>query len=180
MARVPYPKRKDAPKAQRHVYDRMVAERGTPTANIFLALANVPHLLDPILTFAGALRNETIIEKRYRELAVLTVGLRTGSRYEFDHHWNAALKAGLTRDQLHALEQFETSHLFDDKERAVLRFAAEVTENGELADATWEALQAFFDLRESMEILLTVAWYNAVVRMLLPLKIENEDWFKRM
>jgi hypothetical protein len=32
----------------------------------------------------------------------------------------------------------------------------------------------------AMEIVLTVAWYNAVVRILLPLRIEKEGWFKRM
>ena len=31
-----------------------------------------------------------------------------------------------------------------------------------------------------MEVVLTVAWYNAVVRILLPLQIEEEGWFKRM
>jgi len=30
-----------------------------------------------------------------------------------------------------------------------------------------------------MELVLTVAWYNCVVRILLPLDIEMEDWFRR-
>jgi hypothetical protein len=30
-----------------------------------------------------------------------------------------------------------------------------------------------------MDIVMAVAWYNAVVRMLMPLRIETEDWFKR-
>ena len=30
-----------------------------------------------------------------------------------------------------------------------------------------------------MEVVLTVAWYNCVVRILLPLQIEHEPDFKR-
>lgn len=179
MARVPYPKREDLPEQDRPIYDRMERERGVPTGHIFLALANAPKLLDPIISFAGALRKDTVFEKRFRELGVLMVGLVTKCDYEFDHHWNAALAAGLRREQLENLASFETSSLFDDKERSVLRFAKESTETGEVADATWDALRRHFDLQQAMEVVLTVAWYNAVVRMLLPLRIEKESWFKR-
>jgi AhpD family alkylhydroperoxidase len=179
MARVPYPKREDLPEQDRPIYDRMERERGVPTANIFLALANAPNLLDRVLSLAGELRTGTVFEKRFRELGVLMVGLVTKCDYEFDHHWNSALQAGVRREQLENLAAFETSPLFDDKERSVLRFAKESTAAGEVVDATWDALRRHFDLRQAMEVVLTVAWYNAVVRMLLPLRIEKEDWFKR-
>jgi AhpD family alkylhydroperoxidase len=179
MARVPYPKREDLPEKDRPIYDRMQRERGVPTANIFLALANAPNLLDRILSFAGELRTGITIEHRFRELGVLMVGLVTKCDYEFDHHWNAALKAGVRREQLERLAEFEAAPVFDAAERAVLRFAKESTETGNVQDSTWDALKQHFDTRQAMDIVLTVAWYNAVVRMLLPLKIESEDWFKR-
>jgi AhpD family alkylhydroperoxidase len=179
MARVPYPKREDLPEQDRPVYDRMERERGVPTAHIFLALANAPNLLDRVLSLAGELRTGTVFEKRFRELGVLMVGLVTKCDYEFDHHWNSALQAGVRREQLENLAAFETATLFDEAERSVLRYAKEATETGEVADATWDALRRHFDLRQAMEVVLTVAWYNAVVRMLLPLRIEQESWFKR-
>jgi hypothetical protein len=30
-----------------------------------------------------------------------------------------------------------------------------------------------------MDVVMAVAWYNAVARILLPLEIEMEDWYKR-
>ena len=72
------------------------------------------------------------------------VGLVTRSAYEFDHHWNAALQAGVKREQLESLAQFETSPHFDDQERAVLRYAREATETGVVSDATWERAAAPF------------------------------------
>jgi len=83
------------------------------------------------------------------------------------------------REQLENLAQFETSALFDDQERAVLRYAKEATESGVVSDATWNALRGYFDTRQAMEVVLTVAWYNCVVRILLPLQIEHEPGFKR-
>lgn len=60
-----------------------------------------------------------------------------------------------------------------------MRFAREVTVVGTVQDQTWEALRRHFETPQAMEILLTVAWYNTVVRILLPLGIENEPDFKR-
>jgi alkylhydroperoxidase family enzyme len=177
MARVPYPKLEDLPEVDRPIYQRMARERGT--GHIWLALANAPKILDAVMTMAGALRNDTVFEKRFRELGVVMVGLVTGSAYEFDHHWNAALAAGVRREQLENLAQFETSPHFDDKERAVLRYAKEATETGEVRDASWDALRGHFDTQQAMEVVLTVAWYNCVVRILLPLRIEHEPDFKR-
>jgi len=180
MARVPLLTRNDLPADERSVFDRLEASRGMPTGNIWRALANAPNLLDRALLLADELRHGTTIEKRFRELAVLMVGVAAKSQYEFDHHWNAALKAGLPRPKLQAIGDFATSPLFDDAERAVLRYAKEATETGTVADATWAALREHFDDRKAMEIVVTVAWYNFVVRILLPLEIENENWFKKM
>ena len=179
MARLPLLDRDDLPEADRAVYDRLEASRGVPTGNIWRALANAPNLLDRILSLADELRHGVAIDKRFRELAVLMVGLVAKSQYEFDHHWNAAVKAGLARDKLEALAEFETSPLFDDAERAVLRYAAEAT-SGEVGEATWTSLRAHFDERQATEIVITVAWYDCVVRILVPLKIENEAWFRRL
>ena len=177
MARVPYPRKEDLPEAERHIFERMARERGA--GHIWLALANHPKVLEGVMAMAGALRNETTFDRRFRELGVLMVGLVAKSDYEFDHHWNAALQAGVRREQLENLAQFEVSPVFDDQERAVLRYAQEATETGVVSDSTWSALRRYFDTRQAMEVVLTVAWYNCVVRILLPLEIEHEPGFKR-
>jgi alkylhydroperoxidase family enzyme len=177
MARVPYPKKEDLPEQDRHIYERMVRERGG--GHIWLALANHPKVLEGVMAMAGALRNETKFDRRYRELGIVMVGLITKSDYEFDHHWNAALQAGVKHAQLENLAQFETSSHFDDQERAVLRYAKEATETGVVSDSAWNKLRSYFDTQQAMEVVLTVAWYNCVVRILLPLQIEHEPGFRR-
>jgi AhpD family alkylhydroperoxidase len=180
MARVPYARRETIPQEQRALFDRLEAERGIPVENIFLALANVPELCEATLSMAMALRKRTVINRRLRELAVLTVGLLTGSEYEVDHHWNSAVRAGVRREQLEALARFETEAVFTEEERTVMRYAKEATVGGEVAEVTWQALCGFLDLRQRIELVLTVAWYNCVVRILLPLKIDREEWFEML
>ena len=38
----------------------------------------------------------------------------------------------------------------------MLRFAAEITWTGEVGDATWTDLRRYFDVRQSMEIQLSI------------------------
>ena len=179
MARVPFLKRNDLAEPDRGVYDRIEKSRGN-VGFIWQALLNAPNITDRILALADELRHGTLIDKRTRELAVLVVGHVTKCAYEFDHHWNAALKAGIPRAHLEALGEFETSPLFTEQDRAVMRFAKEITLTGAVADATWNAVRSFYDNRQAVEIQLTVAWYNTVVRILLPLDIRNEPDFKRL
>jgi alkylhydroperoxidase family enzyme len=157
----------------------MLRERGDPALHIFAALANIPNLLDPLLTFTREMREGAVIEARLRELAIMTVALTTRATYEFNHHWNAALEAGLRREQLEHLADAETSDAFDGRERAIVRYAREATVSLNVSDETWSALRGHFSVRETMDVVMAVAWYNAVARMLMPLEIEMEDWHER-
>jgi alkylhydroperoxidase family enzyme len=76
------------------------------------------------------------------------------------------------------LSEYAGSNVFSPQERAVIRFAREVTRHGRIDQDVWDGLGGF-DLQQRMELVLTVAWYNCVVRILLPLDIEMEDWFRR-
>jgi alkylhydroperoxidase family enzyme len=180
MARVPYAKRHEYPAAYLSAYDRMLRERGEPALHIFAALANIPNLLDPLLTFTREMREGAVIEMRLRELAIMTVALATGATYEFNHHWNSALQAGLRREQLEQLADAETSEAFDEPERTIVRYAREATLSLAVSDETWSALRRHFSVRETMDVVMAVAWYNAVARMLLPMDIEMEDGYKRL
>jgi alkylhydroperoxidase family enzyme len=73
----------------------------------------------------------------------------------------------------------ETSDAFDERERAIVRYAREATASLTVSDETWSGLRRYFSVRETMDVVMAVAWYNAVARMLLPMEIELEDWYER-
>jgi uncharacterized peroxidase-related enzyme len=174
-ARVPYIDREDLPEGERVLYDNLSKERGgRPVGNIFRALANAPNLLRRFLGLGNELRNATQLDPRLRELALMTVGRITGADYEFTHHWNISLQVGVRREQLEQLSAFETAAVFSDHERAVMRYAAEATTSIKVSDATFDALRGFLDNRRITELVMNVAFYNAVVRVLIPLGVELE------
>ena len=180
MARVPYLNRDDLPEADREIFDRLIEERGQPVGNIFRTLAHTPNLLRRFLALGGELRNGTALDPKLRELALMTVGRLTEAEYEFTHHWNIARRIGVSREQLEHLADFETSSLFNKQERLVMRYATEATRNVKVADATFEAVRKSLDTRRLMELVQNVAFYNMVVRVLVPLGVEVEPGVKKM
>ena len=174
MARVKYTRRADSP--NQAIFDRLEKERKVPTANIFLGLTQTPDLLDGFLTYANALRG-SCINPKLRELAILTVGYCTGSQYEIAHHQSHAEKAGVSREQLKAVAQFDTSSLFDEQEKAVMAFARESTQRVDVGDVVWKAVARFLSEPELIALTLTVAWYNSGVRIMGALAIDLEPGY---
>ncbi|MFH9067104.1 carboxymuconolactone decarboxylase family protein [Streptomyces coeruleorubidus] len=174
MARVPYLRREDADESLKPLYDRLETERKVPTANIFLALAHAPTQLDAFLTYANSLRAADL-SPRLRELAILTVGHATRSAYEVGHHQSHGLKAGLTEEQLATVPDFESSDLFDETEKAVMRLARESTLQVDVSEETWRAAAEHLTDRQLVELSLSVAWYNSGVRIMGLLDIDLED-----
>jgi alkylhydroperoxidase family enzyme len=179
MARLPYVTREDLPEADRELWDDFIKARGSDPGHVHRIVANAPNLLRRFLGLADELRNHTDLDPKLRELALMTVGRITKAEYEFVHHWNISLRVGVRREQLERLAEFEHSPVFSDQERAVMRYAAEVTTNVEVSDATYAALRVFLDHRRILELAMNVAFYNAVVRILVPLGVELEPGAKR-
>ena len=173
-ARVPYLNRDDLAEADRQIFDNIAAERGGVVGNIFRTLAHTPNLLSRFLALGGELRNGTALDPKLRELALLTVGRLADAQYEFVHHWNLARRVGVPREKLEALTDWEKSPVFTDEDRAVIRYAVEATANVRVADSTWNGLKQFLDTRRMMELVQNVAFYNMVVRVLVPLGVELE------
>jgi|SRR5579859_4684989 len=173
-ARLPYLTRNDLPEADRGIWDDFVKVRGTEPGHIHRTVANAPNLLRRFVDLANELRGGTQLDPKLRELALMTVGRITGANYEFVHHWNMSLRLGVRREQLEHLADFESAPVFSDQERAVMRYAAEATQNVKVSDATFNALRGFLDNRRIMDLVMNVAFYNAVARVIVPCGVELE------
>jgi alkylhydroperoxidase family enzyme len=179
MGRLPYVTRDDLPEADRDIWDNFVKSRGTEPGHIHRTVANAPKLLRRFVALADECRNGTELDPKLRELALMTVGRLTGADYEFVHHWNMALRIGVKREQLEQLGDYAASPVFDDHERAVMRYADEATRNVRVSELTFDALRDFLDNRRIMELVMNVAFYNAVARVIVPCGVELEAGAKK-
>lgn len=167
-----------ATEAQRAYVSELIATRGTPVSGIFQTMAKVDDIGRGVLAMATGLRRSRILSRRYRELAVLAVGLTTGAAYEVEHHWKSALATGLTQAQLLDIARYETADTLSPEDKSVIRYAVEATRAGTIRPATWAAL-SFLDEQELLELCITTAWYNCVCKLILSLELETEDWYEK-
>jgi alkylhydroperoxidase family enzyme len=172
VARVPYRSAEDLDAADRELMD--------PPINLFRALANSPGALRPLRGLGRWARWRSSIDPRLRELAILTVGLLTGSRYEYSHHVRLALSFGASeRDiaDINALLGGEPTE-FSELDRVVVDAARELTTDGSLHDRSWNYLEAALGREAAIDLLVIICHYNSVVRLLAALDIDVEPEYE--
>jgi alkylhydroperoxidase family enzyme len=175
MPRIPYLNRDDLPEESREYFASLQQPDGR-TMNLHRVMAYRPKLMQLRTAFARALNGpDTIVPPRLRELAQLTVGRITASVYEFHHHVERAQRAGLTKEHIMALPVWERHPLFSDEERAVMRYAEEMTRDARVSDATFDALRAFLSEAQIIELTLVISHYNATARFLEALHVLPDE-----
>jgi len=91
------------------------------------------------------------------------------------HRKNAQLgKASLAK--LAAVDDFESSELFDERERIALRYVTEIAQPGSVTDATFGRLRACFSEREIVELTWLQAFTTYLNRMAVPLGIGSDGF----
>jgi alkylhydroperoxidase family enzyme len=173
MARVPFIDDIQHPELQ-PLADRIRAERGGRLYNLYKVLLNNPRIAEGWLALFTAIRQQSELGGRYRELAIMLVAVINRAEYEYVQHVPFALKAGLTQAQLDALRDWRNSKLFEDADRAVLEYTEVMTRSVQVPDEVFAALARHFDARQTVELTATVAGYNLVSRFLEALKVDHE------
>jgi AhpD family alkylhydroperoxidase len=168
QARVPYLNAEDLGDADRDLLGRPI--------NLFRALAHNP---DGLRAFHGVgewIRYGGQLDARLRELAILRVGYVTRCAYEFSHHVRIGREFGLTDADIELVRR--PAAATDDGAALVLRAATEITEDLGLADETWQGLTGLLGNAGAVELVLVVAHYCAVVRVLNSLKVDVEPEYE--
>ena len=169
MARVPYLDKSDLAPADQAVLVRPF--------HLWQALANSPGASRHFQSLVHYLWNETGLERRLLELVILQVGYLCRTEYEWLHHIRLGLQNGLTREDILAIGEEtagRTTHLAA-LDRLALRATREMTLDGAVSAASFEALRAHFDNAGLVNLVMTMSMYNAVVRLLSSLEIAVED-----
>lgn len=127
--------------------------------NQFRALAHHPPLTKAIHGLMQAYYAESVVEKKYLELAILLVSHLNQCNYCVVHHTPPALNYGISAAQLQAIEDgsWRKGELFDPVELAVLRFADQMnTRNGRIDDSLFSELSQTFNRGQIVELTVRV------------------------
>lgn len=106
---------------------------------------------------ASTLENHLTLEPELRFLLSVHVARLNGCSFCADLNQAAAVQARMGRDRFLALDEYRTSPLFSESERAALAYVEEATRTRKVSDTTFAALRAHFDETQVVEI----TWLNA-------------------
>jgi AhpD family alkylhydroperoxidase len=155
------------------VYERIRQANGS-IGNLYRVLGNAPVMLEAWIDFAWKLRFDVAADRGRRELAILRVAQLTQAEYEWQAHWKAALAVGVPEDKLRAVSAWRDSSALSPAERLVIEMAEELTMTTTLAPGTLGRLRGVFGDRQTVELVLTVAFYSCVSRVVKGLAVPAE------
>jgi 4-carboxymuconolactone decarboxylase len=160
MARIPY------------------APPGTPGSdhalNLFRMLAHSPPVLSGFAKLGGALLQDSALDPRLREAAILRVGLRANASYEVEKHTSIARAVGVTDAELRAIHPGEDPGALGEAGRAVIAMADELVTQARAGDAVLSEVRRHLSDRELVELVVTIGYYGLVCRVLETLGVDPE------
>ena len=174
MARLPYLEADQVAPEYRDMLKR--------NTNLHKLLVNSPDMARAFNGVGNFIRHQSKLNPRLRELAILQVGWLEKSEYEFTHHVKIGKEFGVTDEDIAAL-MIETEGIQSKLEplaRAILKGAREMTRDLEMSMTTFAEIKRHLSNEEMVDLVLTIAFYNAVVRVLATMKIDNEPYYKEV
>ena len=125
---------------------------------------------------AQAIRYKSIVPRALRELTILRTAQLMGGNYEVHQHLPAARACGYSQAQLDALAEWQSSNLFNEKERALLGYVDQaVCSRGEVDDKTFAELARLFNAREIVEVTMIAANYMGTAMFTNALRVRIDE-----
>ena len=174
MARLPYLDADQLPVEQRDLLKRPI--------NLTRLLVNSPGMAKAFHGVGGYIRHKSTLNPRLRELAILQVGWMEKSEYEFTHHVKIGKEFGVTDEDIQGMmaeTEGKPSNL-EPLAKAILKGAREMVRELAMSDASFAEIKQQLSDEQMTDLVLTIAFYCAVVRVLATMKMDNEPYYKEV
>lgn len=173
MARVPLIDENDTTLAA--LIDKLKGARRGRLLNLYRVLLNSPSIAEAWQAFNSAIRFNTALDEQARELAILRVSQLNGADYQFQiHAARYAPEAGLSPQQVAALDGSEHSSLFAPAHRALLAYTDAMTLDIDVPDAVFDKLKQHYSDTQIVELTVLIGAYNMHTRVGRALRIDPE------
>ena len=173
MSRIPFVDENAAPLAA--LIGKLKGARGGRLLNLYRVLLNSPSIAEAWQAFNNAIRQQTKLDEQARELAILRVSQLNGADYQFQiHATRYAPEAGITPQQVAALDGSEHCSLFQPAHRALLAYADAMTTDIEVSDAVFDKLRHYYNDQQVVELTVLIGAYNMHTRVGRALRLDPE------
>lgn len=142
------------------------------------AFATTPELLDFVMgEFYGKIFFAGRVENKFKQLARLYLSMTHGCMTCNKQNVPGSLEAGVTAEQIAAISDFENGP-FDDAEKAVLRYAAQMAltnPDGRMDGELHNALRKHFDDAEICELGVVMAVIGGMAKLSFVLDLVEKE-----
>ena len=161
MARVSYVEKPQAGPEALPIYEDLEKRIGK-VLNPIKTIAHSPKLLKDWWQMMMTLLGDLDLDARIREMALLRIFRLTGCDYCFAEHDRVAEEAGVSREQITHINDYETNEAFSDLDRVVLRYTDGITVDNKVDDGVFEELKKHFSERELVELTFCIGNWNGM------------------
>ena len=169
MARVPYCDPETAPEGSREMLAKMAR------LNVFRALANSPTIFPAFIRLGNAILLKSKLDPILREMAIVRVGILSRAGYEVFQHDRISRQVGMPDEKIAALRVGADAEVFNEIERAVLRFTDDVVMNVHASSETYDAVARYLDTNQMIELVVTIGYYMMISRFLETMEVEIDE-----
>jgi alkylhydroperoxidase family enzyme len=128
-------------------------------------LGNSPNGFRPYVLMSNALLNKAALPPVVREVVILALAGRRGTRYEWWEHEAMSEAAGVTDEQRAAIAAgtLDDEAQFDDDERFAMRVGLRLAAGDGVDDADWTSAIERWGSEGLLDLVLTVGWWGGFV-----------------
>jgi AhpD family alkylhydroperoxidase len=140
---------------------------------LYQVLLNSPPMAEGWEQLLSAVRNRSTLPADVRELVILRVAVLNGAPYEFDAHVPHARAAGVPDAVIEALRLPSLNAMagLSPLQSSALRLTEQMTRDIQVDPALMAELASQVDDRPLLDLVVTVAAYNMVSRLLVALEV---------
>ena len=147
---------------------------GSPL-NIHGMMAHHPELLQAWMPLRNHIVANSSLSGRQRELIILRTAHNCQADYEWQHHVERGLIAGLTIEEINRVAVGADAAGWQADETAILNAADDCHCNSCLTNKTVEQLQAHFSAQQQLDIIVTVGMYKTLAVIIKTWDVQMED-----
>jgi len=174
MSRIPYIDNLNTPELS-ELAARISAGRRGNLINVYRLLLHSPPLAASWFEHLNAVRWQTTLSARLRELLIIRIALVNRVDYVIAQHVpKLALADGVSLAECEALAEWSTSDCFSADERDALAYADAMSRDVAVPDDVFAPLREHFDERQIVELSVLIGTYNMHNRVMLALQIDLE------
>lgn len=130
-----------------------------------LLMAHKPEILISFFGLAKAIYADGLVPSGLKRMIGHITSLASGCEYCSAHTAYGADQKGVSKEKLNAIWEFETSPLFQEKERAALRVALKAGNTpNTVSDKDFEALKIYYPEKAIVEIVSVIAMFGFLNR----------------